>query len=793
MSGSDGQIKIDTKIEQNNVNAELRQLQREISNMSKELQLANTKALLPFHKQMFEVEKKFHELGTSMGSFTGTNKDFMNQVQQLGAEQKKVADDMLKANTMARMSLIQTAGTMMNMSSQASKISSNYQRMANPIYNVNRAGLAVADSLDRIARNGNASVLALRLLGPNANMKQLQDMIGMINQGLMRFQAVALVAAAASAILYTSLFKAAKGPDPSEVYAKQAEALAAYAQAVDQRTQEIMNTWSLFDEVQLNSTNPNKLIQNLADQVTTLQGWRMNLGTIAQRAGTDFANYLSKMGPASAAEVRTISEMTDSELAKYVDLWRQKMIHARMEAMTELEKLKAETDKKVKDLQATLTPLGLALEPLKATWAEAFKPMVELFGQIMTPIVQFLTKIGEMVVAFNQAHPVLAKIIQGFLMFIPLLTLILSPLAIGIGLWAGLQAAWTSVWAMIGPLITGLAAISATVWIVAAAIVALVAVFIYLWNTNEGFKNAIIAGWQAIQAAAVAIWSFILNGVLIPIWTALVALGQQLFGQLKDFWQQNGDEIMQIAQVIWSFVSQYIVSEIQRIVQIATALFKVFSSVVQSSWGTIKNIISAALGIILGIIGVFVNLATGNWRGAWENYKNIVQNAWSLIANASRLGVDILLGVIRGIGNAPGGVFASIGQSFYNAGKGFMDMMVKGVQSAVGSVLSTIESVAGQIRDFLPFSPAKVGPLSDLDKLDFGGPIADSIKLATPLVQHKMESMLSMPSLSALSNSVTRTIDNSRGDINVNLYPKEATIDENKLLRSFERTVLLYG
>jgi phage-related protein len=83
--------------------------------------------------------------------------------------------------------------------------------------------------------------------------------------------------------------------------------------------------------------------------------------------------------------------------------------------------------------------------------------------------------------------------------------------------------------------------------------------------------------------------------------------------------------------------------------------------------------------------------------------------------------------------------------TFLKAGKGFIDALVDGIKSAANGVYDTVKGVAKKIRDFLPFSPAKVGPLSDLDKLDFGGPISDAIRGGVPDVQAQMNSMLSVP------------------------------------------------
>ncbi|MGR5983428.1 hypothetical protein ACT7CN_21780 [Bacillus cereus] len=52
--------------------------------------------------------------------------------------------------------------------------------------------------------------------------------------------------------------KRQKGPDPSEIYKQQEEALTAYRDAVQERTTEIMNAWNLFEEVQMKKTSGKK-------------------------------------------------------------------------------------------------------------------------------------------------------------------------------------------------------------------------------------------------------------------------------------------------------------------------------------------------------------------------------------------------------------------------------------------------------------------------------------------------------------------------------------------------------
>src|SRR5699024_12122407 len=64
---------------------------------------------------------------------------------------------------------------------------------------------------------------------------------------------------------------------------------------------------------------------------------------------------------------------------------------------------------------------------------------------------------------------------------------------------------------------------------------------------------------------------------------------------------------------------------------------------------------------------------------------------------------------------------------FKNAGKNMITAIGDGIKNAAGAVKDKMSNLVGSLRDMLPFSPAKEGPLRDLHKLNFGGTIADSI------------------------------------------------------------------
>ncbi|NNV07122.1 hypothetical protein ETC03_12095 [Geobacillus sp. MMMUD3] len=749
---SDGRIEIDTRLEKGNIEQELRELQRQFSQMHREMTKGQRQALLPYQKQILEVEKKFLELGQGLQTFEGTNQDLMNRIRELGAEHKKATDNMLKNNHLLTQSYIRQAATFMNASTHAEKLHSIYQQ-TNPLLAKYTSGtLRASAAMQRFAASGSAAQIALEALGKSADPKKLQDFTRNLNQSLAQVPTLALGAVAAFGLLTHAIAKAAKGPEVEQIREKIAQALREYRDTVRQRTQEIYDAWSLFSKAQITHTDPKTLLKNLKEQVSVMRDWMKNLASLAKR-GVDegLIAELRKMGPAAAGEIQALTRMSDPELQKYVELWREKHKLAKTAALTELEQLKEKTKEKIQALKDSITPLGASLERFKAVWAQALEPFIQTWGIIFSKIVDAVTAIGEFINKLNSISPVISTVIFSILYLTTILTLFAIPLALVGKYMLGLRAI---AFMFLRPMqalasLMGVSISIAFAW--AAAIVVVAAALYLLWQHSETFRNAVITGWNAIKEYAVQVWNFILNQILIPVWTAIVSLGKQLFGQLKQFWNENGQQIMQVAQAIWSFVKTYVISQVTAMVSLLKAAFVLLKSIVQSTWGTVKGIIQAALGVILSIIGIFAAAFTGNWRKLWDNAKSLLSNAWKLIGNVVRLGIDAVLGLIRGLGRLIGGEFGKIAEQFYQAGKGFMEMLVRGIRSMIDKVTGIISSVAGKIRDFLPFSPAKVGPLSDLDKLDFAGPISDSLKKGMPMIQAMLNDMLALPSLNVIA------------------------------------------
>jgi SLT domain-containing protein/phage-related protein len=597
--------------------------------------IQNHNAMAGYRQQLMENRSEMMKLGRQMGNYAGSTNDFMSEVRRLGKEHKKINDQMINSNVAMRQSMIEQVAIMSAMSGQSEKISANYERMGNTFYNVNRPLLSVTSNLERMARNGNAAQLALQTLGPNASMKELMDMTNMINQGIMRQQMLLMVMGTAWIGFTAILANAALGPDPAEVRAQQAELTEAYTKEWQKRVDEIAHFVNIFEQVSVPKVSKTDVMNALQSQLDAMKTFRSSLQSLTQK-GVDqgLIQELQKAGPAAATEIKRIDQMSRPELDKYVGMWREKMQLARTQATDELSQLKQDTDKQIKSLQDSLKPLGIAWEEFKNTWAVALAPFVDFWGQIASYVVRAGTMVGRFVQKLNEISPWITKIAGMFIYLTTTFIVLLSPLAVGIGLLGGMSAAFSALWMIIGPFVVGLASVAGTAMLVAGGLIALGAALYLAWTRSETFRNIVISGWQAIKNAALAVWGFLKPYIMQAI-AAVQTFVQQKMQQLKTFWDQNGQQILQAAQNIWGFISTIIGGAVRGIWSVMQFVWPLVVMLIQSVWNNIKGIINGALNIIMGLVKVFAGLFTGDFSKMWEGIKQIffgaIQVAWNYV------------------------------------------------------------------------------------------------------------------------------------------------------------------
>lgn len=589
---------------------------------------------------MRSLQQSLMQVENALKSAALGGDSFLDTLSELNVNTQATADAAALQMEYYKEAFLNSFDRIMAKSTQTQAVINNLGNLS-PLYGLSRGTLAVANGLENMAKRGTAAALALKILGRDASMSEIRKMMRLINAGLVRMQQLTIGVGLAWVAVTAVLTQAALGPDPSEVRAQQDQVTDAYTQAFNDRYNEIRNFAGMFEEVTSNFVNPATLQKNLQHQVEVLQNWTRNLKSLSSRGLSEgFIDELRKMGPAAAGEIAALNQMTDQQLNKYVATWKAKNEIARQQTMSELDKMREETQQKVKALSDSLTPLGLAWEELKASWSGAAAPFVELFGQVAAGFVKIGKYVGDFFTMLNNISPWITKLGGAFLYLTLTLTLLLAPMAVGIGLSGGLAASFTALWAVIGPFVIGLATVLGVAAGIAAAIVAVGAALYFAYKYITPFREAVNSAFDAIKQ--------FFNGVLM---------------QIKAFWATNGPMIMQAVQNIVNVM----IAIFNYFKPFFTLLWQGFLFIVRNVWEGIKGAITAAVNIILNIVAIFGALFTGNWSALWTAVKNLLWNVVLLIWNIIKMSfVGQIIALFSQFKGKVTSVFTSIKNFFVN-------------------------------------------------------------------------------------------------------------------------------
>ena len=190
------------------------------------------------------------------------------------------------------------------------------------------------------------------------------------------------------------------------------------------------------------------------------------------------------------------------------------------------------------------------------------------------------------------------------------------------------------------------------------------------------FVGTLMKGWQIVSDYTAEVWPLVS--------TYLVGFGKVVYAYL----------VPAIA-----FLKGYLVFAWDVIKTVTVASWEFVKLTIATVFNMIKNIVFIGWSIVSGIFKASMQILTGDWAGAWETIKQMFVNVWE---------------GIKGYFGAVFGWFSGLGTIFYDAGVGLMTAFKDGIMAAWESLKGGVMNVLGWIRDLLPGSDAKRGPLSDL-------------------------------------------------------------------------------
>lgn len=349
-----------------------------------------------------------------------------------------------------------------------------------------------------------------------------------------------------------------------------------------------------------------------------------------------------------------------------------------------------------KTFEATLDPIDkfktaqnsvtLAMSELGAAIAETLAPIFEVLGNMVKDIAEWFSGLPGPVKEF-----------------IVILGGVVTVAGILVPIFLTLQAAAVALGTSIGAMIAAAAPIIGIAALIVAAIAAIVIGIKYLWDTNEGFRDAVMTVWNAIMEVINRVVSEVSNFIM------------SMFGVVVNWWTENQELIRTSAETVWNAIQTVIDAVMTFLGPLIEGAWANIQLVITTAWEVIKTVVETAINVVLGIIKAVMQIITGDWSGAWETIKGVFSTVWDAIQSISQTVMGALQSYISNTLNAISGAVSSIWNgikatvefvltSIYNNVTNTWDGIKNAIGSAINGAKDLVSSAISAIKGLFNFS-----------------------------------------------------------------------------------------
>lgn len=380
-------------------------------------------------------------------------------------------------------------------------------------------------------------------------------------------------------------------------------------------------------------------------------------------------------------------------------------------------------DTQLDNLQGQITILKSALEGLAISFGELLMPAIKQIVGWVQKFVDWLNGLSEGT--------------KKTVVTIALLAAALGPVLIVIGkVISAVGTIMTIVPKIAGVINTvkgAFAALNTTmlanpIVLIIAAIAALVAAFIYLWNNCDGFRQFWIDLWENVKQVAITVWNAI-KAFFSQVWEAIKTIFSTVFEVIKTLVttyfnlyktiiETVFNVIKTVITTIWNAIKGVFITVFNVIKTLVTTYFNIYKTIIQTVltviqtvittvWNTIKTVITTVLNaiktifstvwnaiktIISAVVSGIKGLITGDFtavKNSITTIMNTIKNTISTIWNTIKSTISTVLGAIKG-------AVTSVFNGIVNAVKGAMGNVLNAVKSGFFNVKSHITGLASQ-------------------------------------------------------------------------------------------------
>lgn len=234
------------------------------------------------------------------------------------------------------------------------------------------------------------------------------------------------------------------------------------------------------------------------------------------------------------------------------------------------------------------------------------------------------------------------------------------------------------------------------IMLVVTLLAGLAATIVTLWNTNEGFRNAVINVWNAFK-----------------------------------------DTVANVITSVGGFIDN-LISWFQALPgNIGAVLSEVIGNV--QNWAS--NMVSRASAAGSSFVNGVVSFISGLPSAVWNWLSSALNNAWNFASQLAQAGANAASGLVNNIIST----ISSLPGQLYNWGVDMVRGIANGIKSAIRYVTNAVSDVAGKIKSFLHFSRPDEGPLAEYESWmpDMVDGLSDSLRKASPKLINQTEALAS--------------------------------------------------
>ena len=380
-------------------------------------------------------------------------------------------------------------------------------------------------------------------------------------------------------------------------------------------------------------------------------------------------------------------------------------------------------DTQLDNLQGQITILKSALEGLAISFGELLMPAIKQIVGWVQKFVDFLNSLDDgtkktivtialVVAALGPVLIVIGKVISAVGTIMTIVPKIAGVINTVKGAFAALNTTMLA-----NPIV-----------LIIAAIAALVAAFIYLWNNCDGFRQFWIDLWENVKQVAITVWNAIkeffsqvweaIKTIFSTVFEVIKTLVTTYFNLYKTIIETVINVIKTVITTVWEAIKGVFTTVFEVIKTIVTTYFNIYKTIIQTVltviqtvittvWNTIKTVITTVLNaiktvfstiwnaiktIISAVVSGIKGLITGDFtavKNSITTIMNTIKSTISTIWNTIKSTVSTVLGAIK---SAVTSVFTGI----VNAVKGAMGNVLNAVKTGFSNVKSHITGLASQ-------------------------------------------------------------------------------------------------